>query len=400
MNLYSKRIVTEDQVVEGIITVENGKITKISTQPAAEDISAAEDWSDCMILPGIIDLHNHGFHSWSAKTVSKAEIQGLSRIFPSIGVTASLATTTGWKEHELEMLEAISDAIEEGTEGSKVLGIHMEGPFFNPDKHNATPRHQVIPPTVEKCEEYWKAAKGKIRYMTLAPEMEGAVDVIHWLNDHHIIAGAGHTLASDEQMQNGIREGIKVSIHTGNAMRQIDRRDIGALGAVLMDPDVVCEVICDFVHLSPRMLQMMFKIKGNMDKFIMISDSDTLAGVEPGVYMAFGKRVHVNSDGHILLDDGTIDGSSKYVLYGMMNLVTKLHLPLVTVSRMASLNPARVIGMDDTMGSIHEGKQADLMIINDQFEVEKTLVDGRAVYTKGDKIVLNPDFSKTITKLS
>lgn len=398
-SLYSRRIVTEKGVIEGILRFEKGRITALIEHPDSEQIAAAEDWSDCRILPGIIDLHSHGYHSWSAKTIEPDEIQGLSRILPSIGVTATLATTTGWKEHELEMLQAIAGALNAGTEGTRILGIHMEGPFFNPDKHNATPRSEVILPTIEKCEQYWAAADGKIRYMTLAPEMTGAREVIRWLRDHGIVAGAGHTLADDEQMQQAVRDGIQVAIHTGNAMRQIDRREIGALGAALLDPELICEIICDFYHLSPRMLEIMFRIKNNMDRFIMISDSDTLSGVEPGTYFAYGKRVHVHPDGRILLDDGTISGSSKYVLYGMENLIEKLGLPIETVSRMASLNPAELIGIADKKGSLAIGKDADLMILNDAYKVQKTFVEGRQVYQAGDALQLNEHFSQFCQKL-
>ena len=399
VSFYSRRILTEQGMVEGVLQVADGKFAGLIENPNPAQIAAARDFADQRIFAGIIDLHSHGYRSWSAKTIDKAEIQGLSKILPSIGVTATLATTSGWKAHEMEMLSAIAEALDEGVTGARILGIHMEGPFFNPDKHNATPREEVILPSVEKCEAYWQAARGKIKYMTLAPEMPGAAETIHWLREHGIVAGAGHTLADDEQMRQAVRNGIQVSIHTGNAMRQIDRRDIGALGAALLDPEVVCEIICDFYHLAPRMLEIMFRIKHNCDKFIMISDSDTLSGVEPGTYFAYGKRVHVHSDGRILLDDGTISGSSKYVLYGMENLIEKLGLAPHLVSRMASLNPARLLGIEAQKGSIAPGKDADFFIINDRYEVQETWVEGRRVFTSADPILTNEHFSQFCQKL-
>ena len=399
INLYCKNIVLEDKIIEGILTINGDVIEKINSFPKKTEIQEAENFSNSIIIPGIIDVHNHGFKSWSAKTIYKDEIKGLSKILPSIGVTSSLATTTGWKEHEFSMLRAISDAIDEGLEGAKILGIHMEGPFFNPEKHNATPRNEVIAPSIEKCEEYWQAAKGKIKYMTLAPEMEGALNTINWLTKHGVVVGAGHTMATDQDIQKAFAAGLKVSIHTGNAMRQIDRREIGALGSVLLNKEIICEIICDFVHLSPRMLEIMFKLKNDMDKFMMISDSDTLAGVEPGVYYAYGKRVHVNEDGHILLDDGTIAGSSKYVLYGMKNLVRKMHLPLTTVSKMSSLNPAKILNIDNKTGSIKQNKQADIVVIDSDFNVQRTYVDGNIVYEAGDEISINPMFKDICIKL-
>ena len=147
------------------------------------------------------------------------------------------------------------------------------------------------------------------------------------------------------------------------------------------------------------MLEIMFRVKHNFDKFIMISDSDTLSGVEPGTYFAYGKRVHVHSDGRILLDDGTISGSSKYVLYGMENLIEKLGLAPHLVSRMASLNPARLLGIEAQKGSIALGKDADFFIINDRYEVQETWVEGRRVFTSADPILTNEHFSQFCQKL-
>ena len=399
ISLYSKRVVLEDKTVEAVITIKGKYIIRIETDPDISLIKKAVNYKDNIIIPGIIDVHCHGFLSWGAKTTDKNEIKGLSKALTSVGVTSTLLTVTGWKEHEFEMLNTLGEAIEDGVEGAKILGIHMEGPFYNPEKHNATPRNEVIPPSITLCEKYYKATKGHLRYMTLAPEMEGATEVIHWLNDHHIVAGGGHTLASDEQMQHGIKEGLKVAIHTGNAMRQIDRRDVGALGASLLDKDLYCEIICDFIHIDPRMLQIMFKVKGTTDRFLLISDSDNLSGLQPGYYHTYGKNVFVNDEGKMTLDDGTIFGSSKYVLYGMENLVSKLRLSLEQVSRMSSLIPARVLGIEQEYGSISVDKYADLVIIDDHFNPVETYVNGRSVYKSEDPVTLNPEFNRICQRL-
>ena len=399
IKLYSQHVVLEDKIVEAVIILKDKYIKDIIVNPSDDLIKKATNYQDQIIIPGIIDVHSHGFLSWGAKTIDKDEIKGLSKVLTSIGVTSTLVTVTGWKAHEFEMLEVLGNAIEEEVSGAKVLGIHMEGPFYNPEKHNATPRDEIIAPSVELCKKYLEATKGHLRYMTLAPEMDGAIDVIHWLNKHHIVAGGGHTLASDEEYQRGIKEGLKVSIHTGNAMRQMDRRDVGALGAALLDEDLYCEIICDFIHIDPRMLEIMFKVKGTTDKFLMISDSDNLSGLEPGYYCTYGKNVLVNDEGKMTLDDGTIFGSSKYVLYGMYNLVHKLKMDLVEVSRMSALNPAKVLGIDKDYGSIAINKYADLVAIDQDYQVLETFVDGQSVYKKGDKLELNPRFSKVCRRL-
>ena len=229
--------------------------------------------------------------------------------------------------------------------------------------------------------------------MTLAPEIEGADETIRWLRDHNIVAGAGHTLASDQQMQKAIAEGIQVSIHTGNAMRQIDRRDIGALGAALLDPDVICEIICDFYHIAPRMLEIMFRIKP-MSGFIMISDSGPMSGLPAGVYTIRGHKRTISEAGLVLLEDGTIAGSSKNMLYGVRNLAKMLHKPIAEIVKMTSENPAVLFSLPHK-GSITAGKDADLIVVDADFQLMKTFVEGRCAYQKGDILTVNPDFLKT-----
>lgn len=390
-------IYTEKGIINGYVTIKDKKITNISTK--CKDEQNVLDYKEYRLLPGIIDVHSHGFRSFSAKTIDPKEIQGLSSILPSIGVTATLLTTTGWRENEYEMLEALSCAMDEGSLGAKLLGIHMEGPFFNPLKHNATSLEEVQKPVITQCEAYWRASHGKIKYMTIAPEVEGALEAIRFFKEKGVIIGAGHTLATNTDFIEAKKAGVSVSIHTGNAMQQIDRREIGLMGAALLDRDVYCEVICDLFHLSKEMLEIMFRIKSDLSKMIMISDSDTLSGVEPGTYFAYGKRVHVKEDGRVLLDDGMIAGSSKYVLYGIQNLVEKMGYPLSDIVKMFSLNPAMLLGIESITGSIAVGKDADFMILNDDYEVQATYIQGKCCYRKGDEIPFNADFSKICQRI-
>lgn len=398
--ISSNFIFLEDGCYKGTLLIQDGKIKQFfpkgSQLPLGIEIINADDQ---YVLPGIIDIHSHGYLTWSAKTIDREEIKGLSKILPSIGVTSTLATTTAWKDHEIEMLSSIANAIEDGCEGARILGIHMEGPFYNPDRHNATPRQEVIPPSIEKMKEYWKASRGYLRYMTVAPEVKGALEVIAWLKENGVVVGAGHTDAKMIDFQKGVNAGIQSSIHTGNAMRQIDRREVGAMGAAVLDPNVYCEMICDFHHLSPEMIEIMIRVKNDMSKLIMISDSDHLSGIEPGDYYTFNKVIHVHEDGRILLDDGTISGSSRYVLYGIQNLVNGLHIPLPKVIPLFSLNPATLLGIQKIKGSLKEGKDADICILDQDFHVLYTFVEGKCCYQKGDFIVRNTKFSEICQKI-
>ena len=233
----------------------------------------------------------------------------------------------------------------------------------------------------------------------MAPELPHSMEVIKWLSDHDVVVGGGHTTADDKIFQEAKQNGMKVSIHTGNAMNQMDRRNVNFMGAALLDPDMYCEIICDLIHVSKEMLEIMFRVKQNTDRFIMISDSDTVSGVEPGYYLVGGQRTRVTDDGHMLLDDGTIAGSCRNVLYGIRNLVEEVHLPLSTVIRMSALNPARILGVDQQKGSLLTGKDADVVVINDQYQVIDTYVEGRLEYHQGDTLPWNPRFDEDVPRI-
>ena len=394
--LHSSKIYTENGIVDGYLTIEDHKIQKIAPNISSSDY---QELQDAMILPGIIDIHSHGYRSFSAKTIDKNEIKGLSKVLPSIGVTTTLATTSAWQQEEMHMLDAIVQAIEEGVEGTKILGVHMEGPFFNPIQHKATAEREVQNPSLKKVKAFYDRAKGYLKYMTIAPEVDGAHEVMDYLLSQGVKIGCGHTLATYEQFLEAKAHGMQSLIHTGNGMNQIDRREVGLMGGALLDQEIYCEIICDLFHLSKEMLQIMFNIKRNPNRFIMISDSDVLSGVEPGTYQAFNKIVHVHEDGRVLLDDGTINGSSKYIFYGMKQLNQVLGIPVEEIILMSSLNPARYMGIDDKTGSIKEGKTADLIVVSKDWDLLYTYVDGEIKYRKGDTLIENQDFSKICRRI-
>lgn len=398
--LHSERIYTSSGCISGYLHLKDGCIKDIF-----KDSSCLKKHIECKeygrhrIIPGIIDIHSHGYRSWPAKTIHKEDIQGLSKMLPSIGVTSTYATITGWKEKEMEMLDVIANAIEEGCTGANIMGIHMEGPFFHPKRHNATPLRELQTPNIDVINSFLKAGRGHVRYMTLAPELDGCMELISYLTSQGVIVGAGHTTANYDTFLKAKNAGIKVSIHTGNAMNQMDRREVSLMGGALLDKDIYCEIICDFFHVSKEMIDIMLRNKQDDHKIIMISDSDIISGMEPGYYHAYHQNIRVHEDGRILLDDGTIDGSSKNVLYGIYNLVEKLKLPMETVLLFSSLNPAVLHGIDDRKGSIEINKDGDIVIIDDDYQVVDTYVNGSCVYHKGSCMELNPRFDEECVRI-
>lgn len=397
--LQSHAIYTEQGVVDGYLVMDGKTIVQITDNKEELPQGMIKRYGDLRIIPGIIDVHNHGYRSYAARTMYQEEVRGLREVLPSIGVTGILPTVCGWKGHQLEMFEAVSDALVSQTSGARILGIHMEGPYFHPIRHNATPLSELKDPSIEDCEECLKASKGYLKYITMAPELPHGLEVMKWLDEHGIIAGGGHTTASYEQFLDAKANGMKVCIHTGNAMNQMDRRDIGLMGGALADPDMYCEINCDLVHLSKEMLEIMFRIKRNYERFIMISDSDTVSGIAPGYYLVGGQPTRITEDGRMLLDDGTIAGSCRYILYGIKNLVEELHLPLDTVLKMSSLNAARLLGIDRQKGSIAAGKDADLVVIDEHYHAVETYVEGQSAYRAGDELPINPHFQEEVPVL-
>lgn len=389
---HSQHLYTEEGIMDGYMEVTNGRITKISkTYIQGQSFI---DFHAHYIFPGIIDIHNHGYLGWSAKTIDRQEIKGLSLMLASIGVTAALATTSAWEKEEFHMLEEIAMAIKEGCTGAKILGIHMEGPFFHPNKHNATAVSEVQGASIHKTKKYVEAAQGYLRYMTLAPDIEHAYALMDYLKEEGIHIGCGHTQARFKDFQVAKAHGMESSIHTGNAMNQITQREVGLMGGALLDADIYCELICDGFHIAPEMLELMFRIKKDTSKFIMISDSDLVSGIAPGTYWTFDKNVHVQENGSIVLDDGTINGSSKHIVYGIQNLLKNLHRPMEEVINMCTRNPATFLGLQHEIGSIAEGKYADFIVLNSDFMLQETYVNGVRKYKLGDPLYENPKFTE------
>lgn len=377
MKIYCNEIYTENGVVDGTLEIENGKFKKIISCKENDSL----DFTGYRILPGIIDIHTHGYKGCNAQSLDKEELKRMAKSLSEHGVTAFLPTCGEHFEDEMMNLNLLADVIDEQTDGAKMLGIHMEGPFLNRDKRGSFQLSQLLPCDIQKAKDYIKAAKNHILYWSIAPELESADELIKYLCSQGIVVAGAHTNATYAEYKKGIDCGIQVSTHTGNGMSQMDRKDAGAVGAALLN-DIYSEVICDFHHLAPEMLEIMFKIKNDVNKMIMISDSGMLSGNEPGVYYKYGQKRIVTEKGTILLEDGSIAGSNHSLLYGIKNLETKLHKKMEDILLMSSLNPARLFKIDHQKGSIRENKDADFFIMDQDYQVISTFVEGKCVYHK------------------
>ena len=383
--LRSRRIVTENGIVDGVIEIEEGKIVRIG--PAEGPIDW--DFEDQRIIPGIIDIHNHGFGGWSMTDPATCrDVQGFAKAVASVGVTGVLPTA---KE---EAFEAIADCTDIPLEGAWIYGVHSEGPFWARGGENTVGEDYPLP-DVKEAQRLIDKAKGKMVMMAIAPELPKAYDVIRLLHENGIKVASAHTKAYSGDIHKAMQEvGLDIVTHLCNGMRGIHHRNVGALGQYLLEDNLRYELITDLNHVCKEMIQICLKMQP-VEKFCLISDSNYIAGLPTGHYMRYNKEMIADEKGLILDLHGRICGSGKWVLYNIGQLVKVVGVLLEDGVRMASLNPAKFLGIDQRTGSLTEGKQADLAVIDDQYQCLMTMVEGRIVYDRNqDKDVFNPEAMK------
>ena len=375
--IVSKRILTPNGFLTGALHIQNGIIVNIYREEDKLPDLPMYGYRSQMVLPGIIDLHTHGLLGWAAASFDSARIEKLAQAECCVGVTAfqpSIADLETMDDY-YQCLYAIAKA--DPICGARILGAHMEGPYFHPD-HKGCDLDRNILPSVAAMKAAVEAANHRLTYVALAPELENMDTIIPYLLEENIRVGIGHSDATYDQAWRAIDLGANIGIHTGNAMRAIHQREIGISGALLLHPEAYCELICDFHHLAPEYIQLVLKMKGR-ERVLMMSDATEMSGLSDGVYSIRGRKTIVK-DGKVQLEDGTIAGSSSYVLAGMRNLVQKLNLSIEDVSYMASMTPAHVMGMQAHKGSLEIGKDADIMVLDDAFNCLVTYVEGTCRY--------------------
>lgn len=392
--LKGKKIYTSDGVKSGAILIEKGKIKDIifdlnKINSFTGQIIEAEDNH---VIPGLIDIHIHGAGGWSVTGGTEDEIRGLAKYLASKGVTGFQPTIGGSPLDVIkETVKTLKTVMEGDYEGARMLGIHMEGPFLNPEKKGAFSVEFLQKPSLDLMREFLELSNSNLAHVSMAPELEGSKEVIEYLVGKEILVSGAHTNATIEETKKGIEWGIRLSNHTCNAQSSIHHREPGALGGYLLDDRVDCELICDLFHVHPDMIRLVVKIK-TIDKVCVVSDAITAAGIKPGEYAFLGRKALIDKDGWSRLPDGTIAGSTKDMLYGLKNLVESIGISMEDALKMTSLNPARLCGVIQSKGSIEIGKDADLVILRPDYEVKSTFVEGKLVYSSLDeKLFINPE---------
>jgi len=384
-------IITPFHLVSGkAIIVEKGRIKEIVNK---EDLSTATltgaeviEGKDKFIVPGYIDIHVHGGGGSDVMDGDYEAINQIAIAHSHFGTTSFLPTTmTMSKDKIIRSLwsickGSIHEAKLRGTGGAEILGIHMEGPYINPEKKGAQKEDDIKKISIEEFLEFNQASGNLIRLVTIAPEIPGAIGLIKYLYKQGIITSVGHSNATYAQVQAGIQAGLSHVTHTFDAMRGLHHREPGVVGAALTSPELTVEIIADGIHIHPIVLKILTKIKEG-EKVVLITDAMRAAGLKEGTYDLGGQEVIVTK-GQARLKDETLAGSVLTMDKAVKNMVNKIGIQLPKAIQMASFNPARSIGIDDKKGSLEPGKDADIVILNKNLETELTMVAGKVVYRR------------------
>lgn len=372
--LNASRIVTEAGELCGSIRIENDRISEVS--PLIHE--GALDLGDVAIIPGLIDIHIHGRE---ARDVMDADLESLEIISASLarfGVTGFLATTvtSAW-DQIIAALRVVGQTDGDGLPGARMLGAYSEGCFFNGDFKGAHNADHFLEPTPGLINEMIEAAAGKLKVMALAPEINGAIEALELATRHGIRVMIGHSNATYDQTKAAMDAGGCGGVHVFNGMRGIHHRDPGCAGAVLLEPGLV-EVIADGVHLHPAILDLITRLKDRQD-IILISDCMCAGGLDDGTFRLGEMDVTV-TNGIARVDNGSLAGSTLTLNLAIGQMMEGSGASLTDAVHMASLSPARFLGLDQEIGSLAAGKRADMAIVDSEMRVRSTLVGGRLVW--------------------
>lgn len=376
MKIKSKRVYICGDLFPAVIETENGKIKRVFSYDEEADI----DYGELRILPGFIDIHCHGAYGFDTNYGEEEGLRYWAEHIVSEGVTGFLATTvTEKKEVLLKAVKNVADVTHKGYQGARILGIHFEGPYLDMEYKGAQPPEAIVPPSIKEFKEYQEAADGLIKVITLAPEHDPDYALTRFASENGVVVSMGHSGASYEAALLGAANGAKSITHTYNGMSPFKHRDNGMVGAALRLSDLYSEVICDCNHSTPQALRIFFDAK-NADHAIMISDSLMCKGSAPGSRFMFGgHEIEVYPDGsaHLCIEKN-LAGSTMKINEGLRNLVEKALVPFDKAVNSCTINPARLLGLDDQIGKISAGYDADMTILNDDYSVN-------TVYCKGVK---------------
>ncbi len=377
MRIQSKKVWIADQFIPAIIEMDAGKITDVMPYGS---VPVDVDYEDKRIVPGFLDIHCHGAYEFDTNDATEDGLRYWAKNIVAEGVTGFLATTITQSEEVLTKAVAnVAKVMEDGYEGAEILGIHFEGPYLDMVYKGAQPEQHIVKPTIEQFKRYQEAAKGHIKYITMATETDEDFALTRYLSQNGVVVSIGHSAATYEDAVMAYAHGARSMTHVYNGMTPFNHRKNGLVGAAFRLRTMYGEVICDGNHSTLAALNNFFLSKGP-DYGIMITDALMAKGCPVGSKFLFGgNEIEIFPDGSAhLTGAGSLAGSTLKVNDGLRILVEEAMVPFNYAINACTVNPARCLGIDDRKGMIGVGYDADVVVLDRDYAVVQTYCMGEA----------------------
>lgn len=362
------------------VLIDSRKIKRIDDKIGdLENDCEVVDAEGLYVVPGFIDIHMHGAVGVDIMKADPILMDKLSLFLASRGVTSFVATVmTDSMDNIGRALNNIRCSMERGTKGAKIAGINMEGPFLNPKYSGAHPREHIVKPSAEIINELIQKSGNNIRIMTAAPELDGISEVIRELKKENITFCAGHSGIDFAGAKEAFKNGFKHVTHLFNAMTGIHHREPGLAGAALDSDNATVEIIPDLIHVHPAVIEIAVKRK-TPNRVVLVTDSISAAGIEDKKLQFAGRPITIK-DGAAVFENGVLAGSTLTMIDGIRNMVREAGCSLEDAIKMASVNPAKIVNIFDRKGSLSEGKDADVVILDKDLNIRQTIIEGVTAY--------------------
>jgi N-acetylglucosamine-6-phosphate deacetylase len=383
IQLYSEKMKLEN----GYIKIKDQKIMELGTIEKLEQedpsFEIVELPSNYKAVPGFIDVHIHGANGADVMDATNEALDVMTRTLPGEGTTSFLATTMTQSSTEIEKALANAGNYMEGEQApgkAEILGIHLEGPFVNGKRAGAQPLEHIVNPNLDVFKKWQTLAKETIKLVTMAPEQPGGLEMVRYLKENGVIASIGHSDATYDEVNEAIEEGANHVTHLFNQMRGLHHREPGVVGAAFLRDELKAEIIADGVHVRPEMVKLAYQQKGS-EGVMLITDSMRAKCLKNGQYDLGGQDVTVK-DGKAVLRDGTLAGSILKLGNAVKNILAYTGCSLEDAIEMASVNQAKQLNIYDQKGSIAKGKDADIVILDENLDVFMTFCRGTLAYKR------------------
>jgi N-acetylglucosamine-6-phosphate deacetylase len=385
--LLAREILTPlDRIHHGVVIFEEGVIQEVGSRDCIEipKVCRTVDLKDAILAPGFIDLHIHGGAGHDVMEGDDAALEAVESLIAEHGVTSYCPTTvTASMDETLGSLGKLGHFIERmASHGpanngrARPLGVHLEGPFLSDSRRGVHPPAHLLPPSIEVFHQMWQAAVGRVSILTIAPELPGALELIHEARRRGVVVSLGHSNADLCQAQRGISAGAHHATHTFNAMRRLEHRDAGLLGAILTHKCMTADIIVDGIHVEPTVVDLFLREKG-VEGAVLITDATSATGMPDGTYRLGNFEVEVKNGQ--CTSHGKLAGSVLTLDRAIRNVMDFAGWTLQNAVRLATYNPARVLGVEKRKGIIASGADADFAILGAQGEVRNTIIGGLGI---------------------